>query len=313
MRRVVLVVGPPAAGKSTWVRANAAEGDTVVDFDAIAGELGSPSPHDHPSGVVSRAVKEQARRESQVARMSRGTAYVIRAEPDPAKRDALAEQLRATEVQVVDPGEDVVMARLHARPARSRQAADDWYRHKNSPPHGGRGHQEELPRREPRMTDEAQQQEPESVEDDQQTPEVDGQDFDEQRAKAAINKKNSENAALRKRLREIEEKAAKFDEIEAAKKSEIERISESYEKAQFELKDAQNALVRERIARRHGLPDELADLLPAGDEEQVEAKAKYLATLVNDPVRLPDPSQGSTSTSTSSEDAMARALFGQTS
>ena len=164
------------------------------------------------------------------------------------------------------------------------------------------------------MTDEAQQQEPEHVDEDQSPQEDDGQDFDEQRAKAAINKKNSENAALRKRLRDIEEKAAKFDEIEAAKKSEIERITESYEKTQFELKDAQNALVRERIARKHGLPDELADLLPAGDEEQVEAKAKYLSTLVNDPVRLPDPSQGSSSTNqASSEDAMARALFGQTS
>lgn len=163
------------------------------------------------------------------------------------------------------------------------------------------------------MTDEAQQQEPERVDEDQSPQEGDDQSFDEQRAKAAINKKNSENAALRKRLREVEEKAAKFDETEAAKKTEIERITESYEKTQFELRDAQNALTRERIARRHGLPDELAELLPSGDEEQVEAKAKYLATLVNDPVRLPDPSQGSQSDSTSTEDAMARALFGQNS
>lgn len=120
-------------------------------------------------------------------------------------------------------------------------------------------------------------------------------------------------AAQKDEIRELKAKAIRLDEIEEAEKSEIERLTESYEKTQFDLKDAQNALVRERIARRHGLPDELADLLPAGDEEQVEAKAKYLATLVNDPVRLPDPSQGSTSTSTSSEDAMARALFGQTS
>lgn len=137
------------------------------------------------------------------------------------------------------------------------------------------------------------------------------QEFDPERAKAALSKKNSENAALRKRLREVEDKAAKFDELEESKKSEIERITESYEKTQFELRDAQNALVRERIARKHGLPDELAELLPSGDEEQVEAKAKYLSTLVNDPVRLPDPSQGSTSTNQATDkDAMARALFG---
>lgn len=135
------------------------------------------------------------------------------------------------------------------------------------------------------------------------------EEFDEARAKAALSKKNSENAQLRKRLREVEEKASKFDEIEEAKKSELERISEERERFQFELADAQNALTRERIARKHGLPDELAELLPSGDEEQVEAKAKYLSSLVKDPVRLPDPSQGSTS-EPSNKDAMARSVFG---
>jgi 5-methylcytosine-specific restriction protein A len=38
--RVMLICGPPAAGKSTYVRDHAVPGDIVVDLDTIAGQLG---------------------------------------------------------------------------------------------------------------------------------------------------------------------------------------------------------------------------------------------------------------------------------
>jgi 5-methylcytosine-specific restriction protein A len=38
--KVWLICGPPASGKSTYVRANAGKGDIVIDMDAIAREYG---------------------------------------------------------------------------------------------------------------------------------------------------------------------------------------------------------------------------------------------------------------------------------
>ncbi|WP_165683056.1 AAA family ATPase, partial [Mycobacteroides abscessus] len=43
-----LVTGPPAAGKSTWVRQHAKHGDITIDYDAIASVLtpAGGDPHD---------------------------------------------------------------------------------------------------------------------------------------------------------------------------------------------------------------------------------------------------------------------------
>lgn len=127
-RRVVLVVGPPAGGKSTWVGQRADEGDTVVDFDAIARHLGSRHAHRHDSGVTARAIVEQKRRERGVAGMRDGTAYVIRVASDPAERALLAVRLKVSEVRVIDPGRDVVKSRLRDRPESAGHEVDRWYR-----------------------------------------------------------------------------------------------------------------------------------------------------------------------------------------
>lgn len=126
-RRVVLVVGPPGAGKSTWARSQAGECDTVVDFDEIARELGSRHAHRHDSSVIARSIVEQKRRERAVAAMQDGGAYVVRVASDPRERAHLAALLRA-EVRVVDPGRDVVESRLHGRPESAWREVDRWYR-----------------------------------------------------------------------------------------------------------------------------------------------------------------------------------------
>src|SRR5690606_407861 len=59
-RVLYVVTGPPASGKSTWVRAHAKPGDVVVDYDILAGALsGAPSgnPHDHPEPIRTVAFK----------------------------------------------------------------------------------------------------------------------------------------------------------------------------------------------------------------------------------------------------------------
>ena len=43
---ITIVLGPPCGGKSTYVAEQAQSGDVVVDYDALAQALGSPTPHD---------------------------------------------------------------------------------------------------------------------------------------------------------------------------------------------------------------------------------------------------------------------------
>lgn len=59
--RVVIVVGPPCSGKTTFVQDNAEPADLIVDYDAIAASLGSPVEHDHGRGMIDRV--EAARNE----------------------------------------------------------------------------------------------------------------------------------------------------------------------------------------------------------------------------------------------------------
>lgn len=127
MRRVVLVVGPPGAGKSTWVSGHAGSGVRVVDFDRIAKRLGSPTEHDHPPDIVKAAQAEQIRQEVAVGALTDGSAYVVRTAADPAMRARVAERIGATHVQVIDPGRSVVESRTIGRSDSARAAVADWY------------------------------------------------------------------------------------------------------------------------------------------------------------------------------------------
>lgn len=128
-RRVVLVCGPPAAGKSTWVSEHARPGDRVVDLDAICRRLGSHRRYDHPQMVREQARRVRTAEETQVARMHSGTAWVIRTMPDPERRARHAAALGATEVAVL--ATDAATAKARAaddeRPAWTAGVIDRWW------------------------------------------------------------------------------------------------------------------------------------------------------------------------------------------
>lgn len=118
-----VVVGPPGAGKSTWVWGVAAPGDLVVDLDRIVVALSTAeSGWLMPSELVAAAALDARRAAVKTALLNKGPrhAYVIHACPT-------VQQLKSyPRVVVMDPGRDVVAARLAGRP-ESLVHVSKWY------------------------------------------------------------------------------------------------------------------------------------------------------------------------------------------
>ncbi|WP_024865601.1 capsid assembly scaffolding protein Gp46 family protein [Butyrivibrio sp. FCS014] len=76
---------------------------------------------------------------------------------------------------------------------------------------------------------------------------------------------------------ELKEKAAKFDELEAASKTELQKATEKAEKLEKELtalkKDAELRTIKAKVATETGVP---AELLTGATEEECTAQANLL-------------------------------------
>jgi predicted kinase len=124
-----LIVGPPASGKSTWVKQHAQPGDITVDYDAIASVLTPPGgdPHDQPAHI--KTVTKAARRaaiDQAVALSHTIDVYVIHSSPSARLLDHYRTQ--GAELIVIDPGYSTVMERCkRERPWRMQQAVKEWY------------------------------------------------------------------------------------------------------------------------------------------------------------------------------------------
>jgi len=130
---LTIVIGPPAAGKTTWVMARAGPRDVVIDYDRLAVALAGPGAdsHDHTPAIA--AVTKAARNAAiEVAiRQARSTdVYLIHSTPG-ARR--LAEyQAMGAQIVTIDPGRDVVRERCKTeRTAKMFAVIDAWYRERS--------------------------------------------------------------------------------------------------------------------------------------------------------------------------------------
>lgn len=120
---VTLVTGPPCSGKTTYVREHMKPGDMVIDYDALAVALGSPSTHDHPDALRPFVLEA---RDAAVARVSRTpgtTAWLIKGQP------TVDERAMASRVVMLDVPADECKRRAEAdgRPARWAGLIDAWW------------------------------------------------------------------------------------------------------------------------------------------------------------------------------------------
>lgn len=143
----------------------------------------------------------------------------------------------------------------------------------------------------------------------------DEEPFDVERAKTKIAKANSEARALRERLRELEGKAARLDEIEAANKSELEKANERAAAAERERQQSQAEALRWRIAAKHGISDEDAELFLTGiDADTLTKQAERLterdAERKKNGNRAPNEGKTPSPPGTDPVREFARSLFG---
>lgn len=105
-------------------------------------------------------------------------------------------------------------------------------------------------------------------------------DFDAARALEKIRKANAEAKSLRERAKNAEDAKTAAELRAATLEADANRVA-----------DLEAQLVRERVARRLGLPDPLVDRLKGGTEEEVMADAEQLLALVAKP-KVADLKQG---------------------
>lgn len=133
---MVIVSGPPCSGKTTYVDQHKGQDDIVIDLDKLCVALGSSNSHEHPPAIKSVATAARTSLiDSLLLTRFSGQVWVIETYPVP---EAIQRYRSGGAIfRVVDPGQEVCMARAHER-ANTREtqmAIQAWY--DNGPYAGG--------------------------------------------------------------------------------------------------------------------------------------------------------------------------------
>ncbi|MFF4347541.1 hypothetical protein [Streptomyces sp. NPDC001530] len=133
-----VVTGPPAAGKSSWIKAHAKADDIVIDLDLMALAMAGPGADHHAHGDVLMRVVHRARfaaLNEAYQHLDKVDVYVIHTQPS-AKALAKYKRLDAR-IVTVDPGRDIVMQRVKAmRQPEMERVVSRWYNARHGQPQG---------------------------------------------------------------------------------------------------------------------------------------------------------------------------------
>lgn len=127
MGNITVVVGPPAAGKSSYVWDHKAPTDLVVDADRLAQAMGSDVAHDSRGDVRDIMLSVRRVAISMILEGIDSKAWIIHTNPD----QRLVDQYRAAGAtfKVINPGIDTVLAQAEqdGRPEGTEEAIRAWY------------------------------------------------------------------------------------------------------------------------------------------------------------------------------------------
>lgn len=91
---------------------------------------------------------------------------------------------------------------------------------------------------------------------------------------------------------DMKKKAAKLDEIEAANKSELEKLTDQNQKLAAQLAEREHAALIQAACIKHGVPADYMDLVTGADEESIDKAAEKVAKLASASTKPPKGPSG---------------------
>jgi hypothetical protein len=142
-RLITVIAGPPASGKSTWLRSEARPGDLVLDWDDILAALSGLPVYERPAvltyyaNMATTAVVTALRKAPLLGRPEPEAAWIIRGAPEPERRWRFASPRRVgglgARIVVLTCPPEICHRRIDADPRRAgirdeqHTAVDDWW------------------------------------------------------------------------------------------------------------------------------------------------------------------------------------------
>ena len=125
MSKIKIIVGPPCAGKSTYVVENKGSSDVVVDYDKIAMALGSSESHNAPKPISYVASKARFASIDAVLEGVSADSWIIHTSPNQQMIDRYEEA--GASFYLLDTDLETCLERSVNRPAGTDKIIEDWF------------------------------------------------------------------------------------------------------------------------------------------------------------------------------------------
>ena len=126
---VYVVTGPPAAGKSAWIRDHAQPGDITIDYDTLAQALSpdvASDPAEQPAHVTAVVMAARAAAIDEATEQADADVYLVHSMP--ARQHLNRYRKYGFQIVTIDPGYNVCLDRAMAeRTPKQVAQVRDWY------------------------------------------------------------------------------------------------------------------------------------------------------------------------------------------